>query len=181
MVRYYTGIGSRNISAREQRIIKLIAQLLREKGFIVYSGNAKGADIAFQEGSDGECLISLPWSGFNKYLYDYENRSIDRLIVPNVYTPDFKDGLDSVEVFHHNPKKLDDRGKRLMVRNYYQVTGFNNYPKSEIVICCADEDDRGRVMGGTGQAVRIAKSMKIPVINIREEINWLKRIKELIK
>jgi len=40
-----------------------IAQRMSEKGFVLRSGGAKGADEAFENGA-GEKEIYLPWRGF---------------------------------------------------------------------------------------------------------------------
>jgi len=162
----YTGIGSRKISSKESEIILTISKSLSEKGLIVLSGNAEGSDITFQEGSRGKCVIMLPWEGFNQKKYDYTN-SLDHYIIDPRKD---KSAKNSVNEFHPNPKSLNKYGKLFMIRNYYQIHGVYNYPRSSFVVCCSDEEN-GEVRGGTGQAVRIANHLKIAVINIRRT-NW---------
>ena len=107
MVKVYTGIGSRTITPREENVIKQIAELMASRGAVVYSGNAKGSDISFQIGSEGKCLVSLPWSGFNKYLYDYEKDALDYFCVPETLNdPMLHNALISVDKFHPSPKNL---------------------------------------------------------------------------
>ena len=156
----YAGIGSRSITPLEQNRISHIATKL-SKHFVLYSGNADGADIAFQKGSQGQCVLMLPWAGFNKQNYDMTH-CLESFVVGNT-----TEALQSVKDFHPNPGPLSRGVRCLMARNYHQVFGVGKYPKVSFVVCCADEDKKGNVKGGTGQAVRLAISESIPVINIR--------------
>jgi hypothetical protein len=156
----YAGIGSRDITSKEYDIIIKIAKIMAKSDWILYSGNADGSDIAFQEGSNGKCVIMLPWNDFNIDNYDY-TFSRDYFILGKN-----KDALNSIDKYHPNPKALKSGGKALMARNYYQINGYKQYPKVSLVICCADERN-GQIKGGTGQATRIAQKQRIPVINIR--------------
>lgn len=163
----YAGIGSRTISDEEFEIIKNISKDLSDKGFICYSGNADGSDIAFQLGSKGNCVIFLPWDGFNFNHFNPNNLPCKNHFIVGSN----KEGQDSISKYHPNPNALSVGARKLMARNYYQVRGYKEHPKVDFVLCCADEDKNGNVLGGTGQAVRIAKSLNIPVVNIRGE-NW---------
>lgn len=140
--------------------------------WILYSGNAGGSDIAFQEGSGGKCVIMLPWDGFNIDEYDYEF-SRDHFVLG--YS---NDGRRSVDKYHPNPSALSNGAKMLMSRNYHQIFGYRSYPRSSLVICCATERN-GKVQGGTGQAVRMAEDYNIPIINIRNN-GWKRKFMEII-
>lgn len=166
----YAGIGSRNITDEEKFIIYNIAFQLKDN-FIVYSGNANGSDITFQKGSIGNCVIYLPYKKFNINAYDAWNNSVDSIVCG-----DTKEGLKAAKEFHPAYDSLTYNTKPLMIRNFHQVNGIGFYPPVKFVICCADEDDNGNVIGGTGQAVRIAKSRNIPCINIRTQYNFEKLI-----
>lgn len=169
----YAGIGTRDISDDEYDKIITIAKIMNKKDYILYSGNANGSDIAFQEGSNGKCVIMLPWNKFNIDEYDY-TFSRDYFDVGKT-----KNGLDSVDKFHPAPDKLSYGARSLMARNYHQIFGYKGYPRVDIVICCANIKF-GNVIGGTGQAVRIANHYKIPVINIRDK-NWQDQFELFIK
>lgn len=173
----YAGIGSRTITIDEAKAIQRVANKLAQLNYILYSGNAPGSDINFQIGSNNKCVLFLPWKDFNTKEYDV-TRSIDRCVVG-----DTKDGLKSVEDFHPAPKSLSRAGRSLMCRNYHQVVGYQTYPSISFVICCANYtlvEDKMKVEGGTGQAVRIANSKNIPVFNIRCD-NWLNKLKDLLE
>ena len=169
----YAGIGTRNINNEECKKIKIIAKIMNKQDYILYSGNANGSDIAFQEGSNGKCVIMLPWNNYNLDEYDY-NFSRDHFVVGKT-----NEGLRSVDKFHPSSNKLSDGVKLLMARNYHQILGYKNYPRVNVVICCADRK-YGKIIGGTGQAIRIAEHFKIPIINIRDK-NWNSQFETLIK
>ena len=84
----YAGIGSRHITTKEKHIITKIADKL-SNSFILYSGNAEGSDITFQEGSQGQCVIMLPWKSFNEN--QFHGSYLDKCIVGD--TPE---GLASI-------------------------------------------------------------------------------------
>jgi hypothetical protein len=159
VIHAYAGIGSRDITPEETERIKAIARRMARDKFILYSGNAEGADMAFQQGSNAQCILMLPWMTFNAELYS--SGCIERFDLG-----DSVDGSASVDKFHPSPSHLTVGGRRLMARNYHQIMGYRNWPRVEGVIYCAGEDRDG-VKGGTGQAVRIAKHYGIETINIR--------------
>ena len=156
---YYAGIGSRDITDKEASLILAISSKLSER-YTVYSGNAQGADITFQKGSEGKCIIYLPWSGFNKEEYD-PLRSIAHFDVGNTDI-----GREYAAKYHPCYGQLKEGAKRLMCRNTHQVLGFKDYPRAEFIVFCANETG-GVVQGGTAQAVRIARDIGVLTFNIR--------------
>jgi hypothetical protein len=173
-MRSYAGIGSRQITDEERHKIKVIAKKLADAGFIVYSGNAEGSDVSFQEGSEGKCVLLLPWKGFNKHVYDV-NKSIDQFEVGKS-----DEGQATIEKYHPSPKSLTYGGRLMMARNWHQIVGWEQYPQVEFVICCANRDNSGKILGGTGQACRIAEEKGISVFNIRDE-TWMEDFNNFIK
>jgi hypothetical protein len=157
----YAGIGSRDISSKELEVILRLSKKLSER-YICYSGNAPGADENWQRGSEGRCVIFLPWRDFNAESYPPSN-SLAYFVVGNE-----PEGLESISKFHQNPQGLTRGGRALMARNYYQIMGYDKFPRVSFVVCCADFNAKGSILGGTGQACRIAKSLKIPIFNIRK-------------
>lgn len=174
MIKSYAGIGSRSITNEEKEFIESISNILRFR-YVCYSGNAEGSDIAFQTGSKGKCVIFIPWRGFNKLQFDYEckEKCMD-------YFLPTKESYNSIFKYHPNPMALNRGGTSLMARNYHQVMGYEDkYPIINFIICCADQDKDGNILGGTGQACRIAKDNDIPVINIRNLIQK-EKLKKLL-
>lgn len=167
-IRTYTGVGSREITDTEQYLIEEAAVWLRAIGYAAISGNAEGADIAFQEASDGCCYLMLPWVDFNAEEYD---PSFSR---GTYVVGDETEGQRMVDQCHPNPDRLSRGARALLARNYYQVAGYRDCPKSDFILCCADPDAQG-VRGGTGHTVRIGHRLHVPYFNIRED-HWQERL-----
>ena len=90
--KFYAGIGSRTITKEEQTYIHKLAQLLNDDDYTVVSGNASGADIAFQQVA--RHLAILPWKGFNYKEYEPVRSFVLKDYDTNAYA--------SVEKFHPN-------------------------------------------------------------------------------
>lgn len=172
----YAGIGSRKISVEEEIYITDLAKKFSEKGFILYSGHADGADMAFEKGADPDkSVIWLPWEGFNGKLFT------EKAFVVGGRN-DRKDTLK----YHPNYKSLYRSAKGLMIRNSFQVLGDPPvYPMVDFVVCCSDPLRRSTlglgdgVQGGTGHAIRIANAYYIPWFNIRV-LEERKRLEEFL-
>jgi hypothetical protein len=160
----YTGIGSRDITREERESITEIATKLNNSGWLLYSGNAQGADITFQLASQGNYIAWLPFPGFNYKLFKPEyKKQVCELT---------EEAVNSVSRYHPAPDKLKSGHQLMMARNYHQVMGcpIKNLEASKLVVCCATPQGKS-VRGGTGQAVRIAIDKGIPVINVRQN-DW---------
>jgi len=166
----YAGIGSRKITFQEKRNIITLAKHLSKLNFVLYSGHADGADQAFEKGADRDkAVIWLPWDGFNGHVF-----------AKHYTVGDDPKGIKSINKFHPAPHRLHKRSKQLMARNHFQIHGNPpEWPQVSFVICCADHDSKG-VRGGTGQAVRMAKSLNIPVFNMRTD-DWKDELFSMIR
>ena len=96
--------------------------------------------------------IYLPWKGFN------ENDSSLYEITP--------DAFEMASKYHPNWHALSKAGKLLMSRNCYQVLGEDLKTPVEFIVCYTSD---GKASGGTGQALRIAKDLNIPVFNLHDK------------
>jgi hypothetical protein len=176
-MRCYAGIGSREISDDERTEIIRVASALGSDGWVCYSGNTAGADVAFQLGSAGRCVIFLPWLGFNFSVYNAAHHSLALFVAGQS-----KRGLRAISQYHPAPHVLTASARMLMARNYHQVMGYETTPQSwprvEFILCCATVVD-DQVQGGTGQACRIAIDQKIPIINIRYP-GWKEKLEIVI-
>ncbi len=172
MVNSYAGVGSRNITHVEALQIDEAAKWLASHEYVLYSGNAEGADQAFQRGSGGKCVIMLPWAGYNQDGYPVE-RSLEAIVCG-----DTREAQESVAANHPAAGQLTSGSRALLGRNRHQVMGVGKWPPVDFLLCCADETMFG-VKGGTGQTVRVARSIGIPVINIRVP-GWQHRLTELL-
>ncbi len=171
--RSYAGIGSRTITPLEREMITAVARDLKGLTLTCYSGNADGSDIAFQEAAAPACVTFLPWAGFNVHVFNPHKRCRETFVCGQS-----RIGLRSIERYHPSPKSLTIPGRMFMARNYHQIHGIKTdtveWPRVSLVVCCADEVS-GVVQGGTGQAVRIATDLGIPVINLRVD-GWRDRL-----
>jgi len=153
-LKYYAGIGSRETPPAVLKTMTAVAKRLSSFGYICRSGGADGADTAFEEGAIYK-QIYLPWDGFNSRTADGSS-----YVVPS-YNEEY------VYKYHPVPHKLSMAGKKLMSRNTYQVLGDDLKSPVEFVLCWTKD---GKASGGTGQAMRIAKDMNIPIFNFKTDL-----------
>ena len=65
--------------------------------------------------------------------------------------------------YHPNWEMLGDVGRHFMGRNMYQVLGADLKTPTGFIICWTPG---GKTVGGTGQAIRVAKDHNIPIFNL---------------
>jgi hypothetical protein len=158
-MRYYAGIGSKETPRDVCLYMTAIAKRLASLGYTCNSGGASGADSAFEAGARINRQIFLPWDGFNGKTISNMNKFHDTW---NYLVPPFNEEL--VRKYHPKPGALSDVGWKFMSRNSYQVLGKDLKTPVEFVLCWTKD---GKASGGTGQAIRIAESMNIPVFNFK--------------
>lgn len=163
-MKYYSGIGSRTINENIKVNMITLATALSLQGYTLRSGNATGSDQAFADGVVKDMAqIWLPWMGFNQDFQDkYPDHRYRLVGHHHSVGEDDADAWDSIEKFHPKPEALNSNGRCFMARNYRQIVGLGE-PDSEFVICWTHD---GTDVGGTGQAIRIAKDRGIPVYNL---------------
>jgi len=149
MEKYYAGIGSRGTPLVWLTWFTALATRLEAKGYTLRSGGANGADSAFEAGVvHGKKDIFLPWQGFNNNQSQYF--MID------------EHALNMAKEYHPRWNSLKPAGKKFMARNCYQVLGYLLSHPSDFIVCWTPD---GLIKGGTGQALRIAAALDIPVFN----------------
>lgn len=169
----YTGIGSRQTPYEFLDVFKNIGKYLAKEGWILRSGGANGADSYFEGGCDlenGKKEIYLPWKGFNGNESDLYRIT--------------EEGKNLAKHYHPYWDNLKDASKKLQTRNCYQVLGHDLNTPTNLIICYTKN---GKMIGGTAQALRIAKDYNIKVFNagayksvneFREELwKYLKTLK----
>ena len=157
----YTGIGSRETPTELKNDIKTIVEHLNKKGYTLRSGGAPGADSFFEEHADKK-EIYLPWRGFNG------NTSL--LFNP---TPE---AFEMAQKYHPNWGRLSYGAKKLMARNCHQVLGLDLKSPTDFIVCWTKD---GKATGGTGQALRMAEDLKIPIYNLYNKDILDKIIKDI--
>ena len=161
---FYAGVGSRDTPTEVLDQMKGIASILRDMGYVLRSGHADGADLAFEHGSAGENQIWLPWKEFN-----YESSQAEGLVRTSHYAIQANWQADQIAAaFHPAWNRCTEAAKKLHTRNVYQVLGpglgkVQQDTVSKFVVCWTKD---GKASGGTGQAIRIAEGCNIPVFNL---------------
>lgn len=160
-MKHYAGIGSRRTPSAILALMRLAAKKLASEGWTLRSGGAEGADIAFEQGAfDGKALIYLPWPSFNADLR--AGGSLHRI---SAYPTD--EAREIAAQFHPAWDKLTAGGQSLMARNTHQILGDECESPVKFVLCWT-ENASGK--GGTGQAIRIAKELGIPVYDLADPV-----------
>lgn len=156
--RAYAGVGSRETPDEIMNMMYAAARQLEEAGLILRSGGANGADAAFEDGviSPSMKQIFLPWNGFNnRYLGE-----------PGTYRLEepYLGAARKIAMDHHPAwNRLSYGAESCMVRNVAQVLGPKLDSPSLFVLCWTPNGEGG---GGTGQAIRIAKTYGVPVFDM---------------
>lgn len=157
--KFYAGVGSRDTPPLILRLMSLVSSKLEEEGWILRSGGARGADSAFERGvrNKENMQIFLPGSSFQGRVGN------SRSYIDATALESYQAALKTVYKFHPTPHKLTDFPRKLMARNAMQVLGPDLETPSSYVIAWTPS---GEVCGGTGQALRMATSYGIPIINL---------------
>lgn len=164
---YYAGIGSRQTPEDVLKLMNTIGVFMAKKEYVLRSGAADGADISFEKGCDkveGKKEIYLPWDGFNMHFSEFHCPT--------------QEAFDLAEKTHPSWEALRLSAKKLHARNSHQILGYDMKTPVKLVICWS----KGK--GGTEQALRIARSLNIPIVNLYdlEDMNTcFDLIEEIIK
>lgn len=148
----YTGIGARKTPKEFQDSMTYMAKFMAGFGATLRSGGAPGADTAFEDGCEsggGLKEIYLPFKGFNRN---------DSSLFGST-----KEARQIAKEYHPKWDILGDTGRAFMGRNTYQVLGLDLKTPTKFILCWTPG---GKPVGGTSQALRMAKDFKIPVFNM---------------
>lgn len=154
----WAGIGSRNITTDEAEQLRTLAQRLSTAGLWLHSGNADGADAAFQSGVSGRGTTFLPWPGHNPH-------NIQGLENCTEITPE---AIETARRLHPDGSRLKGKPLAFMARNVQIVEGLNGLRRVDFIVCCTDPLPDGGVSGGSSLAFRLAKELGIPFFNLRQ-------------
>ena len=159
----YAGIGSRETPIVVQQMMTSVAQYLSSKGWTLSSGGAGAADSAFESGAGRRTQIWLPWKGLNG------NPS-------ELYYPS-PEAMKLASSIHPAWGRCSEGARKLHARNMHQVLGADLNTPVQFVICWTKD---GQDTGGTGQAIRLAWSRGIKVINMFHK-GWEEELEKQIK
>lgn len=161
MDKYYAGIGSRETPEPIQQVMRHCAGYLYSEGWILRSGAAPGADWAFESGASAmnqeyelgpRKEIFLPWKNHNSSTSDLH---------PDKYP--FTEWEITFAAQHHPAwHKVAPGFRPFHYRNTRILLGLNSDTPVKFILCWTPG---ARITGGTGQALRTAQTLNIPVIN----------------
>lgn len=159
MNRYYTGVGSRSTPPDILATMRRIADRLSRMGYVLRSGRAEGADMAFEQASWGRAEIYLPWPGFNAPAR-WQRSSPS----PEAYK--LAMGV------HPAWSRCGSAARALHARNCHQVLGNDLNVPSDFLVCwtpdgCTGASSRTAQTGGTGTAIVLAERYGVPVFNLK--------------
>jgi hypothetical protein len=156
VVKYYAGIGSRDTPEGMLEIIRGKAELLGLQGWTLNSGGAGGADTYFDKGAAKHpAQIFLPYDGFNKHKVDGVRYILDM---------EYREEASAIASrYHPYWDNLNEYDRRFHTRNTHQVLGRDLKTPVSFVLCWTYDEG----VGGTSQAIRVAKAHHIPVFNLK--------------
>lgn len=161
---YYAGVGNRDTPEKILQIFTRLASKLEDRGIILRSGGAFGADYAFYNGvkNKDNCQIFVPWEGFGSFHMKYP-------IPIQAYT--------IASEVHPAWDRLVQSVKSLHARNVQQVLGPNLDEPSKYVVCytrdgCVSKLTRTKNTGGTATAILVAEMFNIPIFNLKIEAHY---------
>jgi len=139
-------VGTREPSPAQQDLCVRISRAFRDLGMELVTGAAQGIDAlaasVWNEVCPERVTLVLPWAGYNQDVLVAGNRVL-------VYS-DQKEWADSVREFHPAPERLRAGAFKLHARNYGIVS------LADFVIAFPKD---GKVVGGTGQTIRVARAL----------------------
>lgn len=147
-------IGTRKPDENQAEAAKNLAFAIAIIGnHTIRTGAAYGIDQKAMEGTQGRNLeVYLPWSSYNRELVPIRSKLI-------IYSrSEHVEWTESVRKYHPAAHKLSNGAFALHARNFGIVSGC------DWVIAFPDETGGG----GTGQGIRIAEGLKIPVIQVNK-------------
>lgn len=166
MSRIYTGIGSRETPSEILDLMTRIGYVLADQAWTLRSGHAPGADWAFELGAlkaNGKMEIYLPWRYFNNAPEARDRSPRNSGYIDASTLPNFVEAENIAGHFHPNWTACGQGARKLHTRNVYQVAGEHLDASSDMVICWTKN---GKRSGGTGQALRIASHLQIPIFDL---------------
>lgn len=138
----YAGVGARDTPQEVLTLMHDVGHNLAREGFLLRSGGARGADSAFEAGCREGAGVS-----------EIFRKDAD-------ISPLFDRLTDNL---HPKPSALSPVARLLMNRNGAQVFGAEFSRPCDVLLCWTPGGAGG---GGTGQAIRIARAIDIPALDL---------------
>ncbi len=159
----YAGIGARRTPPYILETMREIAILLANNNYTCNTGAARGADQEFAKGAiagNGKVNLMLPWTTYEqKWTSMLSNMPTGNVRIHTLCAIHTK-AIESVKQFHPAAENLKQSVEKLHARNYMIIEDAN------FVICWTPN---GKEIGGTGQGIRIANHLNIPIHNLGDK------------
>jgi hypothetical protein len=154
---FYAGIGSRRTPEDALILAQQAAEFLADRGWTLRTGHAPGADQAFERGAGRKAEVYLPWPSFEK----------GELLDADAIIDHPSQAAFNIAAAHHpHWGSLGRGGRALHARNVHQILGRECNDPVRFVLCWTPN---GEEVGGTAQAMRIAKAYGVEIINLATE------------
>lgn len=156
MSKVYAGVGSRETPFDVQALMTRFARWAQDQGWVLRSGNARGADQAFGRGAGKQCELYLPWWNYNK------TEKGDGQVIMS------QPSLEAIELasqFHLAWERCSQGVRKMHGRNAHIVLGPRLDHPVDFLVCWTP---RGATVGGTGETIKIAQAADVQVINLGE-------------
>ena len=171
----YAGVGSRETPPAAIAVIEKLAQLMGKAGYLLRTGGAVGADMAFLRGHKTASVsgpvpvpeIYLPWP---KYNFDVLGPFRETAAV---FADPTGDAIQLARQFHPAWGRCSGGAKKLHGRNSQILCGFYLNEPVDFVVCWHNNS------GGTMQAIRLAQSKGIKIYHVaiqKDVVALLERI-----
>lgn len=167
---YFTGIGARETPIGVLSLIEKISGKLYDLEWTLRSGGcSKGSDAEFERvySTKFTTILDLKRRKFTtKEVFEiyYPNKTIkNSLGVESISLDIWNRAIEITKQNHPAWKNCSKITKDLHTRNVLAILGKNLETPSKFILCYTPE---GKILGGTGQSIRIANSLDIPVFNL---------------
>ena len=179
LVPVYAGVGARATPEPVLAHMREIAERLGERGWLLRTGGADGADSAFAAAAPPDRReVIVPWRGYNGLDTRAGEGSACRVLTP----AEIEAMRPLAEPHHPAWERCAATVRDLHARNVAVLLGTDLKQPAHAVVCWTKD---GRDIGGTGLAIRLAQHRGIPVLNlaeldVRAAMDRLERIAETL-
>lgn len=155
-MKYFAGIGARDTPIEVLEQMTDIGMGWTADGWTLRSGGAKGADSAFEEGAFNANCID-PGMCPTAEIFKANDCTTAAAILASMYHPNWNACSEYVRKLHG--------------RNAQILLGRDLKTPVDLVICWTPN---GFITGGTGQSIRMANGLSIPVLNLARDniLDW---------
>jgi len=187
MTRSIALIGSRRTSAKVNKMCFTVGFLIAASGRRGRSGGAPGPDTSFEMGAQAYHDMKanhpdMPGHSNSRPLeiylpgYRFSNRKADEsTYLFRKVLPFLDQAMDLASELHPNWSYLPDFARKLMARNSHQMLGPELNDPSDRVVCYTPDGATDIITsdtGGTGQALRLANKLGVPIDNLGDPETW---------